>query len=165
VSEATSIDARIQRLQASVEGLLQRMQTLPSDVLYRAPQAGEWPVMSTLAHLEELLPYWAHEAASIARQPGQPFGRTHDDAARLGAIDQHGRDALEAIVPRIRSSLAECITTLRGIPPAAWEHAGQHPRRGSMTVSQVVDDFLVSHADEHAAQIQATLDTLGAART
>jgi uncharacterized damage-inducible protein DinB len=164
VSEAT-IDARIQRLQTSVDGLLQRIHELPSEVLYRAPQPGEWPVMSTLAHLSELLPYWAHQAASIAQQPGRPFGRGHDDPDRLGAIDQHGQDSLAAIVPRIRASLDECIGTLRGIPPAAWEQTGQHPRRGAMSISQVVDDFLVNHAEEHAAQVQATLETLGAART
>ena len=163
MSEASG-EARIQRLQASVEGLLQTIQQLPSEVLYRAPQAGEWPVMSTLAHVGEMLPYWAHQAALIAEQPGRPFGRQHDDPGRLGAIEQHGQASLEAAAGRIRAGLEECVRTLRGLPPEAWSATGSHPRRGSMSVGEVVDAFLVAHAEEHAAQVQATLQALGAAR-
>src|SRR5262249_45806082 len=79
-------------LERTVHDLLGEIEALPADVLYREPVPGEWPVMSTLAHLAELLPYWAHEAADLARSPGKDFGRTHDDPRRLGAIAQHGHD-------------------------------------------------------------------------
>ena len=116
--------------------------------------------MSTLAHLAELMPYWAHQAEHISQLPGTAVGREHDDPERLGAVEHHGRDTLDAIVPRIRTSLAEAVTTLRALPAAAWTSAGQHPRRGSMTVEQLVDAFLVSHAEDHCAQTRATLETL-----
>jgi uncharacterized damage-inducible protein DinB len=151
---------RIQRLEHSVNGLLDQIERLPADVLYRAPQAGEWPIMSTLAHLAELLPYWAHQAEGIARNPGQPFGRTHEDPDRVGAVEQHGHDSLDAMVPRLRASLDECVAALRALPEEAWSAAGQHPTRGSMTVEQLVDAFLVRHAEEHASQTQATLKAL-----
>jgi uncharacterized damage-inducible protein DinB len=154
----------IARLEQSVNRLLEDIQRLPADVLYRAPEPGEWPVMSTLAHLAELLPYWAHQAEAIVRNPGQPFGRTHDDAERIGAVEQHGRDSLDAIVPRIRTSLDECVGALRALPADAWAAAGVHPNRGSMTVEQLVESFLVKHADEHASQTQTTLQALNAAR-
>jgi uncharacterized damage-inducible protein DinB len=147
-----------------VNRLLEDIQRLPADVLYRAPEPGEWPVMSTLAHLAELLPYWAHQAENIARDPGAPFGRLHDDPQRIGAVEQHGRDSLDAVVPRIRASLDECVRALRALPAEAWAAAGMHPNRGSMTVEQLVDSFLVKHAEEHASQTQATLQALSAAR-
>ena len=157
-----SAEEQIARLERSVQELLDDVERLRADVLYREPQPGEWPVMSTLAHLEELLPYWAHEAAQVAATPGQPFGRTHEDPRRLGAITDHGHDSLEAIVPRIRASLATCVVTLRAIPPDAWTCSGNHPRRGPMTVADVVDSFLVQHAEEHAGQIQTALQELQA---
>lgn len=120
--------------------------------------------MSTLAHLSELLPYWADEAARIARTPGVAFGRTHDDPRRLGAIDEHGRDSMAAIVPHVRAGLEHCVRTLRGIPAEAWSLAGEHPRRGSMTIDELVDDFLVEHAEDHARQIEATLDAIQSSR-
>lgn len=155
-----SAEQQIARLEGSVRQLLEEVERLPSAVLYREPQPGEWPIMSTLAHLEELLPYWAHVAAQVAAAPGQPLGRTHDDPRRVGAIAEHGRDSLDAIVPRIRLALTESVATLRAIPSDAWGRTGQHARRGTMSVADVVDDFLVKHAEEHAAQIQAALKDL-----
>src|SRR5216684_2152068 len=98
-----SAEERIQRLERSVNQLILEIERLPADVLYRAPSEGEWPVMSTLAHLAELLPYWAHQAQGIASQPGKPFGRTHDDPDRIGAVDAHGHDSLDVAVNRIRA--------------------------------------------------------------
>jgi uncharacterized damage-inducible protein DinB len=150
----------IERVQHTVHDLLGEIERLPADVLYREPRAGEWPVMSTLAHLEELLPYWAHEADGVARSPGKGFGRTHEDPRRLGAIEQHGHDSLDAIVPRIRAALDECVTTLRGVPAEGWANIGTHPRRGPFTAEQIIKTFVVEHAEEHAAQIQTTLEAL-----
>jgi uncharacterized damage-inducible protein DinB len=155
-------EERVERLQASVQRLLTEIDRLPADVLYREPSAGEWPVMSTLAHLAELLPYWAHQAEGVARSPESSFGRTHADPDRIGAVEQHGHDSLETAVARIRTALEECVTTLRRIPADAWTTIGHSPTRGTMSVEQIVDRFLVDHAEEHAAQTQATLSALRA---
>jgi uncharacterized damage-inducible protein DinB len=153
-------EERIQRLETSVQRLVAEVERLPADVLYREPSAGAWPVMSTLAHVAEILPYWAHQAESIARSPGAPFGRTAEDPGRIAAVDQHSRDALEAIVARIRAGLDESVRTLRSLPADAWAKAGQHPTRGSMTAADVIDRFLLDHVEEHATQITATLAAL-----
>lgn len=159
-----TVEDTISRVQQTVEGLLSEVERLPDDVLYREPAAGEWPVMSTLAHLAELLPYWANEAADLARSPGRSVGRTHDDPRRIGAIEQHGHDSLAATVPRIRAGLAECISILRTIPADGWQAVGKHPRRGAVTAEQLVEAFVCNHAAEHAAQIHTTLETLHAAQ-
>ena len=79
---------RIAHVERIVRRLVSEIEQLPSEVLYREPEPGEWPVMSTLAHLEELLPYWAREAADLAKAPGKAVGRSHDDPRRIGAV-QH----------------------------------------------------------------------------
>jgi hypothetical protein len=151
-------------VERTVEQLLIEIEQLPRDVLYREPTPGEWPVMSTLAHLAELLPYWAHEAADIARSPGSPVGRALDDPRRVGAIEQHGNDSLADMVPQIRAGLDECKTTLRGIPDEGWNAVGKHIRRGDITASELVKAFVVDHAAEHAAQVHTTLETLRTAK-
>src|SRR5919199_501307 len=153
-------EERIHRLQASVQQLLTEVERLPADVLYREPRAGEWPVMSTLAHVAEILPYWAHQAEHVVRNPGAPFGRALEDPGRIAAIDQHSRDSQEAIVARTRGGLNESGSTLRSMPADAWSTVGQHPRRGSMTVDQLVQAFLLDHVDEHAAQVAAAVTAL-----
>lgn len=153
-------EERITSVERTVQQVLHEVESLPSEVLYREPEAGEWPVMSTLAHLAELLPYWAHEAAHIAAEPGGPVGRTHEDPKRLGAIEQHGHDSLASIVPSIRAALDECTRMLRGISEEGWNAVGQHVRGMPISAAEVVDRFVVHHAEEHAAQIRATLQTL-----
>jgi uncharacterized damage-inducible protein DinB len=153
-------EERLLRIERSLQQVIAEIENVPADVVYREPAAGEWPVMSTLAHVAEMLPYWAHQATAVARRPGEPFGRHLDDAARLGAISDHGQDSLQDMAPRIRAGLAECVALLRALPADAWTLAGQHPTRGSMTVEQLVDAFLVTHAQEHAEQIRATLETV-----
>ena len=156
-------EERIQRVERSVNQLLVEIERLPANVLYRPPSEGEWPVMSTLAHLAELLPYWAHQASGIAARPGEPFGRTLDDPDRVGAVSEHGQDSLDTAVGRVRASLEECIRVLRALPAEAWSRSGQHAIRGPMTIEQLVDAFLVNHAEEHAVQIEASVKSLAAA--
>jgi DinB family protein len=155
-----SAQEQIGRVETTVQQLVGEIEKLPSEVLYREPEPGEWPVMSTLAHLAELLPYWAHEAAELAASPGKHFGRSLDDPRRVGPIEQHRRDSIEAIVPRIREGLAECVQTLRAIRPEDWQVVGQHATRGPMSVEQVVESFVCKHASEHASQIQETLKAI-----
>src|SRR5215471_5530274 len=114
----------VTRVEQTVEQLLAEIESHPSEVLYREPTPGDWPVMSTLAHLAELLPFWAHEGAGLAKSPGKQVGRGLDDPRRVGPIEEHGRDSLEAMVPRVRAGLAECVATLRAIPSEVWQTRG-----------------------------------------
>jgi uncharacterized damage-inducible protein DinB len=161
----SSTERRIERIQASVQRLIETVETLPSEILYREPTPGEWPVMSALAHVVELMPYWAHQARDVSMRPndGQRFGRTHDDPERIGAIQQHRRDSLDATLPRIRQALDETVRTLRAIPADGWRRSASHATRGDMSVEMIVDQFLVSHVEEHLNQARQAIRAVGGA--
>jgi hypothetical protein len=152
----------VTRVERAVEGLLEEIERLPPELLYREPTPGEWPVMSTLAHLAELLPFWAREGAEIAATPGKHVGRAQDDPRRVGPIEEHGHDSLEAMIPGVRAGLAECVATLRAIPSDGWQASGVHPRHASISVYELVETYVCNHAAEHARQIRATLQALQA---
>jgi uncharacterized damage-inducible protein DinB len=156
-----NLDERVERIERGVATLLSRREGVPAAALYQAPAAGEWPVMSTLAHVAEMLPYWAHQAERIAQAPGEPFGRLHDDPGRLGAIEQHGHDAAEVVRDGLQASLAEAVQTLRALPETALTSSGEHPRRGPMQVHELIDAFMVEHVEEHVQQIDAALRARG----
>jgi hypothetical protein len=148
-----------ERIESAVEALQTRLQNVPSDALYQAPSDGQWPVMSTLAHVVEMLPYWAAQCAQIAASPGAKFGRTHDDPGRLEAIAKHAADPASVVSDALRASVSEALATLR--PLGDWSLAGQHVRRGEMTIQQVVDEFMVGHVEGHVRQVDEALNALG----
>ena len=160
------MNSAVERLENSVQRLVETIEALPSEALYRAPAPGDWPVMSTLAHVVELMPYWSRQALDVARrtQAGQPFGRTHDDPDRIGAIEQHGNDSLDRALQRIQSAKAEAVQLLHLIPADGWSKTARHATRGEMTVQEIVDRFLLSHVDEHLEQARAAIQAVGAAR-
>ena len=155
-------ELRIERLERGVADLLSTVRDLPDEALYREPTDGEWSVMQNLAHVAEMLPYWAHQAEAIDHAPGQPFGRTHDDPVRIGEIDAHSNDVLELTLSRIQGAANECVSILRALPAEAWPKAGIHPSRGQMTVEQMIDTFVVGHVEAHLRQVHDALDSVKA---
>ena len=154
-----TVTDRISRIETSVQELVDTVEALPQQVLYAEPAPSEWPVMSILAHVVELMPYWARQALDVSRRSadGQPFGRTHDDPDRIGAVQQHGQDSLDSILPRLRTACTEAIDTLQQIPADRWTRTARHANRGDMTVEQIVDQFLVSHVEEHLTQARQAI--------
>lgn len=152
-------EERARRLAVSVERLLERASALPPDELHRGPGGEEWSVMQVLAHTAEYLEYWARQAAAVAArsEDGLPFGRTHDDPARIAAVAEHAGDRIADVAPRIRTALASAMETLRRIPEDGWRRTGRHERRGLMSVEQIVDAFLLAHAEEHLAQAEGVV--------
>ena len=150
---------RISRIQTAVQQLTDTAQALPSNVLYAEPEPNEWPVMSILAHVVELMPYWAKQALEVSRRSAdsQPFGRTHDDPDRIGAVQQHGRDSLDSMLPRVQTACSEAVDLLRQIPEDRWSRTARHANRGDMSVEQIVEQFLVSHVEEHLKQARETI--------
>lgn len=113
-----------------------------------------WSPTEILAHVAEFMPYWAAQAVQVAarERDGEPFGRTHDDPARIAAVDAHADDPLDEAAARAVGGTRDSIAILRRIPTDAWARTAVHARRGEMTVAQIVEQFIVHHMDEHATQ-------------
>lgn len=148
---------RVASLRQAVEALLGLAEGIPSERLYAAPGGDDWSLMQVLAHVTEFLPYWASQAREVAARTrdNQPFGRTHDDPDRIKAVEDQARASLATMRDMLNTSLATCTALLEAIPADGWQRTGRHARRGEMSVAQFVDDFLVSHLDEHLAQAEA----------
>ena len=152
-------EERARRLEAAAEPIIRRAEGLSEEVLYRVPAEGDWSAMMVLAHVAEILPYWARQAKEVAarERDNEPYGRTHDDPDRIAAVEQHARDRLADVLPRLRAGLAEATAILRAIPPERWTRTGRHARRGEMSVARIVDEFLLEHLEEHRRQLEATI--------
>jgi hypothetical protein len=122
------------------------------------PVTGErWEADQVWAHLGEFIPYWIAETERVlaAEAPGPvPFGRTQSNPERLAAIERDRRRGAVTLWHDVREDLNDLRACLRSIAGRGWQVRGLHPTRGVLTVAQIVEDFLVGHVEEHAAQLE-----------
>jgi hypothetical protein len=126
------------------------------------PGADErWEAGQVWAHLAEFPAYWMNQVRSILakRDTGVPepipFGRTKTDPGRLAAIERDRHEDPAALLRRVRESLEWVATELGVLDDHAWQATGLHPVRGAMSVSDVVERFILDHLEEHADQLDA----------
>jgi hypothetical protein len=149
-------------LAARINELIQATTALArpwSDAELRRDPADGWSGTRILAHVAEVLPYWARQAARVAgrEERAAPFGRTHEDPDRIAAVERHAGDTKEELLAAIAEGEREAWLSLHSIPGDRWERTGTHARRGEMSVTQIVQQFLLDHLEEHRAQLAAIL--------
>ena len=160
LADAAPGEAAANELERLSRELLAALAPARDDERYTAPESGSWSAIEVLAHAVEFVPYWAEQAAGVsARDDGgdRPFGRTHDDPARIAAVREHAKDRYEALALRLDEVVRSSTTTLRAIPREGWTRTAVHARRGSMSVEQIVRQFLLDHLTEHTAQAAAAV--------
>jgi hypothetical protein len=123
------------------------------------PDSGErWDRGQVWAHVSEFIPYWIAQAGPVLRGQASgepvPFGRTHSDPERIGAIERDRRTPVSVLWADTRADIATLRGFLRAMEPGQWEIRGLHPTRGAVTVDELVERFLVGHLEEHADQLE-----------
>lgn len=156
-AQAALNELRRERLRAAAERIRATAPGMPAQARTAAdPQTGErWDRGQVLAHVAEMLPYWAEQAELVtASGHGVPFGRVKSDPARIAAIERDRRDDPDALLDRIDQGVERVLALLERLSPADLAQTGTHQTRGEMTVARIIDDFIVAHLEEHAEQIE-----------
>jgi hypothetical protein len=147
---------RLETVNVEIAALLRR-----PEVVQRLRAAGpdEWSAVQIVGHMNEMIPYWMGHVRNLAAAAGDPprFGRMLDAPERLDAV-AHGAlsdpdDLLRQLDAVVRSAAAD----IRRLSPAERAKTGIHVRRGEMTVAAVIEDLVVTHAEEHQAQVKQVL--------
>jgi len=120
-----------------------------------------WEDGQVWAHLAEFGSYWIDELELVLDRASTrpvPFGRTKSDPDRIAAIAAgHLTEPSEQF-----RSVGEAIDRLRavitGMSSADWGRVGQHPTLGPMAVEAMLEEFLVGHYEQHAAQLESLGD-------
>jgi DinB family protein len=122
------------------------------------PRDGEWSAGEVLAHVPEFLRYWSGEVERLREQPGAGFGRSKQDAGRVGWVADRGALPVRALIEDLNRAVDDAVDTVASLTDADLQQAGVHFHRGRMTVLDVVVTFLVEHLEEHQLQLRTVVE-------
>ncbi len=119
------------------------------------PEAS-WGPPEVLAHIEEMLPFWLGELERILAGSPEPvpFGRTIADPLRTAVIERDRTVPSRELFDRIDADIARYARRLSALTAADLARRGLHPKYGEMTVAEVLEEFVVRHLADHAAQLR-----------
>ena len=157
-----AIRQSVQKSYADLNQLIYRpLASLDTSKLYQVPAENEWTIMQNLAHIVEIMPYWAGEIEKLVATPGRNFGRTAQDERRLAAINERGTDSLEQIKAVLPGSYARLDEVLSSLRDSDLELTGQHIRYGEKPVGWLVEEYVTGHVSGHLEQIKECLAVVG----
>src|SRR5713226_10160684 len=116
-----SVQRSYDELNQLIDGPLAKLDT---EKLYEVPAENEWTIMQNLAHIVEVMPYWADEIEKLVATPGQNFGRTQQHEGRLRAVSEHGTDSLDQIRAALPGSYARLEEVLGNLKNSDLELTG-----------------------------------------
>jgi hypothetical protein len=118
------------------------------------PDSGErWDRGQVLAHVAEMLPYWARQAELVASGAQVAFGRVKSDQERIAAIERDRREQPQRLLGRLDEGVGVVLALLDRLDDQALARTGRHQTLGELPVAVIIDRFLVDHLEEHADQL------------
>jgi hypothetical protein len=155
------------RLRSSGDDLLQLRDRLvagepwPLSDSYGTEPEATWGPRELLAHVEEMLTYWIDELRRVrARDAGAAvaFGRIASDPSRLRRIDDARQHDVGRQLDDIRTGLDDAVGFAEDLRDEERGRVGTHPTRGEITIEASIERFLVTHLEDHIAQLRDILD-------
>ena len=149
---------RLERVSDEVATLLREPKV--ASRLRASPGENEWSAMQTLGHMTEMIPYWLHHCrALIAAATGEvpTFGRTPGSPERLAGVARGAAAQPDEMLAQLQEEVRRAAGTIRSLSKAERSKRGINPGRGEMSVAEVIESFIVSHAEEHLAQVEGAL--------
>jgi hypothetical protein len=163
VAQADRLEAAV----ASITSLRPRLEAgapWPPAELYGTEAEASWGPHELLAHLEEMLPYWLGEVERIIDAPADSpihFGRTAEDAVRIGVIGRDRALPLRELLDRVGDYSARVARRMRLLTDAESERIGIHPTRGEFAVAALFERFVTGHSEDHLSQLNEILAARG----
>jgi hypothetical protein len=162
--DLAGIAARLRAAAAAMRQLepaVERGRPWPLSANFSHSPEASWGPPETLAHVAELLPYWTGEIERVLDGPSDagavPFGRTGEDAQRLGVLERDRSLPPRELFSRIDAGTERLAQRLETLGEAAGARLGVHRTVGQLTVAGIAARFVAGHLEEHVVQLRAVL--------
>ncbi|MDY3555959.1 DinB family protein [Gemmata sp. JC717] len=122
------------------------------------PGPGKWSVLEVVVHIADSDAISIDRMKRILTEDNPPLLYANETAYvdQLFTHDQSLEDALTLLEVGRR----QWARVLRRLPDAAFARTGQHNRRGTVSLGQLVGDY-INHIDEHLAFVHGKRAALG----
>jgi len=159
-NESKSAEGQARRLEDVYEeaaallgrpGIVQRARVVPGE--------DEWSAGQILGHMVEIVPYWLGHCQEIIAAAGEPyhFGRSLDDPDRLAAVQRPENEEPGVLLRLLNDEVRPAAQAIRQMTPAERDRIGIYKEQNEMTVAEIIEVFIVAHAENHMDQMQAAL--------
>jgi hypothetical protein len=160
------IGARLAASRAAYAGLrgpIEAGEPWPLATAFGTEPEADWGPREVLTHVAEMLPFWLGEWERVQAGDGAApvrFGRIADDALRIGVIERDRSLPLRELFARIDTGIGRWADRLADAArdPGWTGRVGVHPRLGELEADALVERFVVSHLEDHVAQLRTVLD-------
>jgi hypothetical protein len=133
-----------------------------TDVYGPGPESS-WGPREVLAHVAEMLPFWLGEIerivdAGVGEGGGEPpaFGRLEADDARVSIIGRDRTFPGRELLGRIDVEGRRVARRFRALDAEA-PLLGRHPTRGDLSIADIAERLIVSHAEGHVTQLRESV--------
>ena len=127
------------RLRAAVAGLSR-------EELTARPGPGAWSILEVVVHITDSDAISIDRMKRILTEDNPPLLYA-DESAYVERLFTHDQDLEDALV-LLEVGRRQWARVLRKLPDAAFERAGQHNRRGRVTLGEMVATY-IAHIDDH----------------
>jgi DinB superfamily len=134
------------------QGLKTATAGLADEALRRKPAPDKWSILEIACHLRDVERVFADRFTKMAfRERPQLWVMDNERVARaLGYTTSRLDDVLKEFA-RLRG---DTLTLLRALPPAVWQRAGLHPKRGEVSIADLAR-VLADHDRSHLERMRA----------
>lgn len=162
MDELASLSGRLTVAGAALAGLSDRVaagEPWPLAADFGPGPEASWGPREVLAHVAEMLPFWLGEIERVLDGPAEPvaFGRVATDPIRLGTIERDRTLPLRELFGRIDAGAERYRRRLPELGSTDAARHGLHPTLGVLTVTEILERFVVRHLEDHVVQIEEIL--------
>ncbi|NLY79155.1 MAG: DinB family protein [Lysinibacillus sp.] len=152
---------KIESFKNSIDNIVQVLEQTEEATLYIKPSEKEWSAMQIASHVIEAVNFWVNDLEALLIVPGAKWGRNHEHAGRLSAVDEkvvsqlkraEVIESLKNLVPKVESALSKVKEEdLEKTAPS------YNPNFDGKPLSFLIDHLIVGHVESHYGQIQRHL--------
>lgn len=148
----------IERLRGAPPRLEDQLSALPSAILTRKPNDGEWSIQENAGHLLDLEPLPAQRLDDFLadRETLSPWAGNNDatDASN------HNQQDIASILRKFRAARSALAARLDGLAPPDFARTAIHPRLNKPMRLVDILEFHAQHDDYHLARISQLIRRL-----